>query len=126
MTMTATFTPTIAIVGYQVRSADRSTVFGEIEGVRSQGVRIHKSPGQPGRYGYLPGAAIAEIDETMNTAVLKSGITAGHILEAPPPPDERSDQWHKSSEWWANLLGHYGLFESEGRGNEPYLHPDQQ
>jgi hypothetical protein len=123
--MTTAFTPTVAIVGYQVRSADRKTVIGEIEGVRPRGVRLRKFPGHPGHFGYLPAEAINVVDEPTNTALLKSGITVTHILDAPHPPDERADAWHKSDEWWADLLGHFGLFESSGRGSEPYLHPDQ-
>jgi hypothetical protein len=123
--MTTAFTPTVAIVGYQVRSADQS-IIGEIEGVRRRGVRLHKFPGHPGHVGYLPAEAIAEVRESTNTAVVKSGITLTHILDAPHPPNEGADEWHKSNEWWADLLGHFGLFESEGRGNEPYLHPDQR
>ena len=31
-----------------------------------------------------------------------------------------------SGGWWADLLGHSGLFDPEGRGSEPFLHPDQK
>ena len=48
------------------------------------------------------------------------------MLDAPPPPDERPDGWHASDDWWADLLGHYGLYDSEGKGSEPFLHADQK
>lgn len=115
----------IGLVGYQVRAAD-DTVIGEIEGVRPAGVRVHKVPGHPSHVGYLPGAAFARIDGATNTVFLHPGPSIDRILDAPPPPEETRDGWHKSTEWWANLLGHYGLFESEGRKSEPILHPDQR
>jgi hypothetical protein len=100
-------------------------VIGEIEGVRPDGVRVHKIPGQTRHAGYLPGAAFARIDGATNTVFLKSSVSIERILDAPPPPNESPDGWHKSTEWWADLLGHYGLFESAGRNSEPFLHPDQ-
>jgi len=115
----------IGLVGYQVRAAD-DTVIGEIEGVRPAGVRLHKIPGHPSHAGYLPGAAFARIDGATNTVFLHPGPSIERILDAPPPPGETRDGWHKSTEWWADLLGHYGLFESEGRKSEPILHPDQR
>ena len=124
--MTSTVTPSISLVGYQARTADGATVVGEIEGVRPNGVRIHKIPGHPGHAGYLPAEAIARIDEPTNTVFLVEGIGPEQVLDAPPPPDESPEGWHKSADWWADLLGHYGLFDSEGRGNEPFLHADQK
>lgn len=116
----------VGIVGYQVRTADGARAVGEVEGVRPRGVRIHKIPGRAGRAGYLPMEAIARIDSPTNTIHLSAGIDVDGIADAPPPPDESADGWHKSGDWWADLLGHYGLFESEGRGSEPFLHPDQR
>ena len=124
--MTSTVTPSISLVGYQARTADGATVVGEIEGVRPNGVRIHKIPGHSGHAGYLPAEAIARIDEPTNTVFLVEGIGPEQVLDAPPPPDESPEGWHKSADWWADLLGHYGLFDSEGRGNEPFLHADQK
>lgn len=116
----------IALVGYQARTADGATVVGEIEGVRPHGVRIHKIPGHHGHAGYLPEAAIRLIHRPTNTVFLMPGIGVDQVVDAPPPPDESPDGWHKSSDWWADLLGHYGLFESEGRTSEPFLHADQR
>lgn len=113
------------LVGYQVRASD-GTVVGEIEGVRTTGIRIHKIPGHRGHAGYLPSVAIARVEHSTNTVVLRPGIAAERIVDAPPPPDQSPDGWHKSAEWWSDLLGHYGLFESEGRASEPLLHPDQR
>ena len=113
-------------MGYQARTLDGTTVVGEVEGVRPTGVRIHKIPGHPGHAGYLPAEAIARIDEPTNTVFLVEGIGPEQVLDAPPPPDESPEGWHKSADWWADLLGHYGLFDSEGRGSEPFLHADQK
>jgi hypothetical protein len=122
----STTTIDIGLVGYQARSHDGAAVIGEIEGVRHAGVRIHKIPGHPRHAGYLPGDAIARVDTATDTVYLAPELTLEHVLDAPPPPGEGPDDWHKSGEWWADLLGHYGLFASEGRGNEPFLHPDQR
>jgi hypothetical protein len=124
--MTSTVQTSIRLVGYQARTLDGTTVVGEVEGVRPKGVRIHKIPGHPGHAGYLPAEAIARIDEPVNTVFLVEGIGPEQVLDAPPPPDESPEGWHKSADWWADLLGHYGLFDSEGRGNEPFLHADQK
>lgn len=124
--MTSAITPRVRMVGYQARAADGATVIGEIEGIRPHGVRVHKIPGHAGHAGYLPAAAIARVEDSTNTAFLVAGIGVDQVLDAPPPPDESPDGWHKSEDWWADLLGHYGLFDSEGHGNEPFLHPDQK
>lgn len=122
----STTTIDIGLVGYQARSHDGARVIGEIEGVRPAGVRIHKIPGHPRHTGYLPMEAIARVDGRTNTVFLAAEVGLAQVLDAPPPPDEGPDDWHKSGEWWADLLGHYGLFDSEGRGNEPFLHADQR
>jgi hypothetical protein len=70
--------------------------------------------------------AVGRVDHRTNTIFLRTGITVETIAGAPPPPGTAPDAWRKSDDWWADLLGHYGLFESEGRGNEPLLHPDQR
>jgi hypothetical protein len=124
--MTNAVHTSIRLVGYQARTIDGTTVVGEVEGVRPKGVRIHKIPGHPGHAGYLPAEAIARIDEPVNSIFLVGGIGREQVLDAPPPPDESPQGWHKSADWWADLLGHYGLFDSEGHGSEPFLHPDQK
>lgn len=121
-----TIEPTTAMVGYQVREADGRTVVGEVEGVRPSGLRIHKIPHHRRETGYLPAEAIATVDRATNTIGLVDGIALAAILEAPDPPDGSSEGWHLSGDWWADLLGHYGLFDPEGRGSEPFLHPDQK
>ncbi len=119
-------TPGMRLLGFQVRTADSSAVVGEVEGVRPGGVRVHRMPGHPRRAGYLPNEAIARVDTRTDTVFLVPGIGLEHVIGAPPPPDESPEGWHKSAEWWADLLGHYGLFDSAGRGNEPILHPGQR
>src|SRR5438105_11366596 len=116
----------IRVVGYQVRTLGGASVVGEVEGVRERGVRVHKIPRHRGHHGYLPAAAIAWISDATNTIFLAEGISAESVADAPPPPGADPDGWHKSDEWWANLLGHYGLYESAGRGSEPFLHADQR
>ena len=118
--------PTTALVGYQVREADGRTVVGEVDGIRPSGLRIHKIPRHRGRVGYLPAEAIATVDRATNTIRLRDGIRLAAILDAPAPPHEGREDWHLSGDWWADLLGHYGLFDAEGRGSEPFLHPDQK
>ena len=118
--------PRMATVGYQVRTADGAVVIGEVEGVRPEGVRIHKIPGHAGHAGYLPDAMVSSVDASTNTILVAPGIGIAEVVDAPPPPDESPDGWHTSSEWWADLLGHYGLFAPEGRGSEPFLHADQK
>jgi hypothetical protein len=120
------FATRLKLVGYQVRTSGGATVVGEIEGVRPNGVRVHKIPDHPRRAGYLPAEAMATIDDATNTVLLVEGIDRAQVVDAPPPPDEAPDGWRKSDDWWADLLGHYGLFESEGRGSEPFLHADQK
>lgn len=121
-----TIEPTTALVGYQVREADGRTVVGEVDGVRPSGIRVHKIPHNRGRVGHLPAAAIATVDRATNTIRLVDGIRLAAILDAPEPPDTSREGWHLSGDWWADLLGHYGLFDAEGRGSEPFLHPDQK
>jgi hypothetical protein len=118
--------PTTAMVGYQVREADGRTVIGEVHDVRPSGIRVHKIPHHRRQEGYLPAAAIAAVDRATNTVRLREGIRLDGILDAPEPPDGSREGWHLSADWWADLLGHYGLFDAEGRGSEPFLHPDQK
>ena len=92
--------------------------------MRPHGVRVHKIPGHARHHGYLPAELMARIDHATDTIFLVEGVTVDKVLDAPPPPDESPDGWHKSEEWWADLLGHFGLYESEGRKSEPFLHPD--
>jgi hypothetical protein len=121
-----TIEPTTSMVGYQVREADGRTVVGEVEGVRRSGIRVHKIPHHRGHVGYLPAEAIATVDRVTNTIRLTDGIRLADILDAPEPPDASREGWHLSGDWWADLLGHYGLFDPEGRSSEPFLHPDQK
>ncbi len=121
-----TIEPTTALVGYQVREADGRTVVGEVDGVRPSGIRVHKIPRHRGHVGHLPAEAIATVDRATNTIRLVDGIRLAAILDAPEPPDVSREGWHLSGDWWADLLGHYGLFDAEGRGSEPFLHPDQK
>jgi hypothetical protein len=116
----------IGSLGNQVRDADGHEVCGNIEGIRARGVQRHKIPGHPGRHAYLPGTAIARVDDASDTVFLTPGITLDAVLDAPPPPEETPNGWHMSDDWWADLLGHYGLYDAEGRINEPFLHPGQR
>jgi hypothetical protein len=117
---------TTHIVGYQVRTAGNGEVVGEVEGVRARGMRVYKLPGHHGRRGYVPAEAVLWISHGTNTIFLAEGIDADRVAGAPPPPGERPDGWRMSADWWADLLGHYGLFDAAGKGNEPLLHPAQR
>ena len=126
-----TIEPTTALVGYQVREADGRTVVGEVEGVRPSGIRpsgirIHKIPGHPRRAGHLPAEAIADVERATDTIRLRVEDRREADPVAPEPPAGDPEGWHMSGDWWADLLGHYGLFDAEGRGSEPFLHPDQK
>jgi len=114
------------VVGYQVRTSGPSDVVGEVEGVRSRGLRLHKIPGHRGQRGYVPSEAVLWVSHGTDTIFLIEGIGADQVAGSPPPPDEGPDDWHKSADWWADLLGHYGLFDSSGKGSEPFLHPAQR
>ena len=74
----------------------------------------------------MPALAISGVDHPTNTVILIPGIALARLVDAPPPPDQSPDGWHKGTDWSADLLGHYGLFESEGRSSEPFLNPDQR
>lgn len=113
--MTGTVTPSMRVVGYEARASDGATVIGEIEGVRPKGVRLHKIPGLPGYTRYLPAEAIARIEEPSTTVFLVEGIGLEQVLDAPPPPDASLGGWHRSADWWAELLGYYGLVDSKER-----------
>jgi hypothetical protein len=119
-------TLTTQVVGYQVRTAGGAAAVGEVEGVGARGMRVYRIPGHPLRRGYVPGEAILWISHGTNTIFLGAGITPDRVAGAPPPPEEGPDDWHKSPDWWADLLGHYGLFDSSGKGNEPFLHAAQR
>ena len=119
-------TLTTQVVGYQVRTAGDGAVVGEVEGVRERGMRVYKIRGHHGRRGYVPKEAILWVSHGTNTIFLVEGIDADRVAGAPPPPDEGPDDWHKSPDAWADLLGHYGLFDSAGKGSEPFLHPAQR
>jgi hypothetical protein len=116
----------VDLVGFQARTAGGGEPVGEIQGVSRRGLRIHKIPGHMKRAGHVPAEAIASVDHATDTILLREGIGLRQVLDAPAPPDEGPDAWHMSNEWWADLLGHYGLYEAEGRGNEPFLHADQK
>ena len=111
----------IQLLGYEVRTDDDAVV-GEVEGVRPHGMRLTKITGHPGHHGYLPTEAVGAVDRRTGTIRLVPGISAGSVVDAPPPPGEDPDAWHTSPEWWADLLGHYGLSDPRGRSNQPFLH----
>ena len=119
-------TLTTQVVGYQVRTAGDGDVVGEVEGVRANGMRVYKLRGHRGRRGYVPSAAVLWVSHATNTIFLVEGIDADRVAGAPPPPHEGADDWHMSPDWWADLLGHYGLFDAAGKRNEPFLHPAQR
>jgi hypothetical protein len=125
--MPDTRTPGISAVGHQVRTALGNDVVGVVEDVAADCVRVHKIPGHPGRVGYVPEQAIEYVDPWTNTARLRAGIEVAQVLDAPRPTGaSATGACHKRTKWWSDLLGHYGLYASEGRASEPFLHPDQR
>ena len=117
----------VPAVGYQVRTADGHEVIGIVESVSGGCARVDKIPGYPGRVGYVPEPAVALIDPAIQTIRLRSGIEAEDVMATPRPDAAGATaEWHMSDDWWADLLGHFGLYTPEGRGNEPMLHPDQR
>ncbi len=76
----------MATVGYQVRTADGTVVIGEVEGVRPEGVRVHKIPGHPRHAGYLPDAMITSVDPSTNTVVVAPGIGIDQVVERAAAP----------------------------------------
>ncbi len=119
-------TLTTQVVGYQVRTTGGTAAVGEVEGVRPKGMRVYKIPGHHGVRGYVPIEAVLWVSPGTDTIFLIEGITADRVAGAPPPPDEGPEDWHMSTDWWADLLGHYGLFDPAGKGSEPFLHPAQR
>ncbi len=117
---------TLTLVGYLVRESGSGTPVGQIEGVAEGCARVHRIPGYPGQLGYLPEQAIGAIDPDTSTIDLKPGIGIMDVINAPQPANPDTFGWHTSSEWWSDLLGHFGLSVPEGRGNEPILHPGQR
>jgi hypothetical protein len=113
------------IVGYQARTAG-GEVLGEIQGVSPRGLRLHKIPGQLKRAGHIPAEAVASIDSATDTISVREGIGLEQLISSPAPPADGPDRWHMSDDWWADLLGHYGLYDAEGKSSEPFLHPDQK
>lgn len=108
-------------LGYVVCTHGNRAVVGEIDGVQARGVRLRNLPGHPGRRGYLPAEAIESADRRTRVATLRIGILPDAVVEAPAPPDERDDGWFTSPDWWADLLGHYGLYTASGRRSRPLL-----
>lgn len=108
-------------LGYVVRTHGNRAVVGEIEGVQARGVRLKNMPDHPGRHGHLPAEAIESADRRTRVATLRIGILPEAVIDAPAPPDDSADGWYTSAEWWADLLGHYGLYTASGRSSRPLL-----
>ncbi|MFN8110383.1 MAG: hypothetical protein U0Y82_11155 [Thermoleophilia bacterium] len=121
--MADTHAPDIRLVGYEVRTADGDHV-GLIEGVGADGMRLHHLADRPTAGGWVPLMAVDRVDHALDTVLLMPGVDMDVILAAPPRADTDPDGWHKSNDWWADMLGHLGLFESEGRGSGPFIHHD--
>lgn len=114
---------TMDLVGYRVRTADGMPV-GEIDAVGPRGLRLHKMAGQGMmRHGYVPAEAVAGVDRDTDVVVLEPGIAMDSITAAPAPPGGDTGAWRESDDWWADLLGHYGLYDAGGKGAGPFLHP---
>lgn len=106
------------MVGYHAVNDDGEPL-GSVDGVGSAGLRLHRMPGFPGEHGYVPAGAVAGVDADTNTVLIR-GVTPAWAVLTPPPPEAS----RRSDDPWADRLGELGLFEPEGTGNEPFLHPD--
>ncbi len=117
---------TLTLVGYLVREAGGTTPIGQIDGVAEGCARINEIPGYPDQVGYLPEQAIGRIDRNTGTVELTPGVGIMDVVTAPQPTKPDAFGWHTSSEWWSDLLGHFGFSEPEGQADAPSLHPDQR
>ena len=115
----------LTLVGYLVREHGSEIPIGRVDGVAEGCARVDHISGFPGQVGYLPERAIGVIDPDTSTIELRPGIGIMDVVNAPQPAKPDAFGWHKSPEWWSDLLRHFGLTVSEGRGNEPVAHPGQ-
>ena len=109
----------LKIVGFRAVAEDGDAL-GVVDGVGRFGMRLHRMPGFAGERGYVLAEAVSAIDDELHVVVL-AGVTPAWAALTPAPDGEET---RRSDDDWADRLGGMGLFEAEGTGNEPFLHPD--
>jgi hypothetical protein len=110
----------MTIVGFRAM-AEGGEALGVVDGVGRYGLHLHRMPGFRGEGGYVLAEAVSAIDDRLDVVVLAAGVTPAWAALTPAPEGE---EIHRSRDGWADMLGRMGLFEVEGTGNEPFLHPD--
>jgi hypothetical protein len=109
----------LKIVGFRAVTEDGAGL-GVVDGVGRFATHLHRMPGFPGDRGYVLAEAVSAIDDELDVVVLAAGIT--HACAAPTPAPD-GEEVRRSEDASADLLGGLGLYETEGTGNEPFLHP---
>jgi len=110
----------LKIVGFRAVAEDGEAL-GVVDGVGRFGLHLHRMPGFPGERGYVLAEAVSAIDDELDIVVLAAGVTPAWAALTPEPAGEET---RRSDDDWADRLGLLGLFEAEGTGSEPFLHPD--
>ena len=110
----------LRIVGFRAVAEDGEAL-GVVGGVGRFGLRLHRMPGFPRERGYVLAEAVSAIDDELDIVVLAAGVTPAWAALTPEPDGEET---RISGDDWADRLGLLGLFEAEGAGADPFLHPD--
>jgi len=100
----------LPMIGYRVVAFGGGPVIGEVEGIGWYCLRVHRIPGHPGRVVYVPARGIAFVDPPAGAVGLAPGIGVAEVLAAPVPSVTDAGAWHRSPEWWADLLAHFGYW----------------
>jgi len=96
------------MVGHRVVEFGDGYAVGAVESTGWYCLRVNAIPGASGRVVYVPTRAIEWVDATARAIVLAPGIGIEEMLAAPEPSAGNAGARHRSPEWWADLLAHYG------------------
>lgn len=121
--MSDTRDPALPMVGYRVVESGDASAIGEVDGIGWYCLRVHNVRDAPGRVVYVPARAIDRVDASAGAVILAPGIGVHEMLAAPVPSASAAGDWHRSPEWWADLLAYYGYWVpgpgwTSGRGAE--------
>jgi len=105
--------PALPMIGDRVVEFGGDDAIGAVEWIGWYCLRVQRIPGAPGRVVYVPAGAIDAVDPAARTIVLAAGIGIDQMLAAPVPSASERGTWHRSPEWWADLLAHYGYWVPE-------------
>jgi hypothetical protein len=109
----------LKIVGFRAVAEDGDPL-GVVDGVGRFGLQLARMPGFPRQGGYVLAEAVSAIDDRLDVVVLAAGVTPAWAALTPAPEGE---ELRRSGDPWADRLGALGLWQAEGTGNEPFLHP---